>query len=668
MNLHFTASRIALATLGALAMAPAALAQSDETRDTVVVTGTATPVDYRKVGQSITVIGADLIEDQGYTYVSDVLRQVPGVAMNRQGSPGALTQARIRGGEANHTLVLLDGIDISSPDQGETDFSNLLTADLDRIEILRGPQSGLYGSNALAGVVNLVSRREINGHYVGASLEGGAFNTMEAEAFGGIGDGDNFATVSLVRLTSDGYDTSPDQTANGVPAVGVGGRPGDKEGNEITTLNLRGGAKLSDMLRVTGIVRYSTRESGLDGQAFGFPIAGRAYDDASATEHEQTLVGASATLDPFNGAWETVFSASHVDESRRSSFTDFPFLVGPPVPSPEDLLLIPLTRSGTDATRATYGVKSTWSFGPEAFLSFLTGFAEAEEETYREIFTGREESRSLAGFGLQYRAEIASQLYLTATLRHDDNDAFQDADTWSVSGAWAIPDTGARLHASAGTGVTSPTFIEQFGFDPGSFIGNPDLVPEEALGWDAGVEQTLFEGALVLDLTYFSSELENEIFTAFTPAFMATPLNSASDSSRKGWELTVSATPIDDLSLYGSYTRLDASEPAGIEIRRPEHQASLDASWTVLGGPVRLNLGVSYTGETYDTDFATFQRTPVDPYTLVRLGASWQASQQLELYARIENLLDEHYEEVIGYLGQPQGVFIGLRFRDEVRK
>ncbi len=666
MKLQFTSSRIALAALGAIAMAPAAFAQSaaDEAKDTVVITGSATPVEYGKVGQSITVISGDLIEDQGYTYVSDVLRQVPGVSINRAGAPGALTQARIRGAEANHTLVLLDGIDISSPDQGETDFSTLLAGDVERIEVLRGPQSGLYGSNALAGVVNLVSRREINGHYYGASVEAGSFDTLEAEAFGGIGDGDTFATLSLSHITTDGYDVSPDQTANGVPAVGVGGVPGDKEGNEITTLNLRGGAKISDMLRVNGVVRYSTKQSELDGQAYDPPIAGRTYDDASTTEHDQVLFGASATLDPFDGAWETVFSASHIDESRRSTTTNFPFLPTPPA----DLLLIPLSPSGVDATRTTYGVKSTWSFGPDEFLSFLTGFAEAEEEEYKDALSSREESRSLAGIGLQYRAEIASQLYITATLRHDDNDAFQNAETWSVSGAWAIPNSGTRLHASAGTGVTAPTFIEQFGFNPGSFIGNPDLIPEEAFGWDAGVEQTLLDGNLVLDLTYFSSELENEIFTSFTPpTFVATPLNSTSDSERKGWEFTVSATPIEDLSIYGTYTKLDSTEPAGIEIRRAEDQASLDARWTVFGGPVQLNLGLSYTGDTYDTDFSTFSRTSVDPYTLVRLGASWEVNDQVEVYTRIENLLDEEYEEVIGYLGQPQGVFFGVRFRDEVR-
>ncbi|MEZ6030846.1 MAG: TonB-dependent receptor [Hyphomonadaceae bacterium] len=668
MKLHHTSSRLVLAAAGALALSPVALAQDDPDRDTIVVTGVATPVAEEKVGQTITVVPAGLIEDQGYAYVSDVLRQVPGVAVSRMGAPGALTQVRMRGAEANHTLVLVDGIDVSSPDTGETDFSTLMAVGLDRIEVLRGPQSGLYGSNALAGVVNIVSRREFDGHYLAASAEAGSFDTLDLDASAGIGDGDTFASINLNHMTTDGYDTSPDQTANGVPAVGVGGAPGDREGSAITTANARGGVKLSDMLRVNGVARYLKSDADLDGQAYGFPIAGRTYDDASRTEFEQVMVGASATIDPWAGAWETIISVSHVDESRRSWLTDFPFLAGPPVPSPADLLLVPVTPSGTDSTRFRIGAQSTFAFGDSNFANFLTGFAEHEEETYGDAFSSREEDRTLNAFGLQYRAEIAEQLYLSATVRRDQNDSFQDADTWSASAAWAIPDTGARLHGSVGTGVTNPTFIEQFGFNPSTFIGNPSLVPEEALGWDAGVEQTLFEGKLVIDATYFTSTLDNEIFTAFLPTFETTALNSASESDRSGWELTVYADPTDDISLYGTWTRLDASEPSGVEIRRPENTASLDASWRVMGGPWQINLGVSYTGDSVDTDFGTFLPTPVDAYTLVRLGASYKLSDTVELYGRVENLLDEEYEEVIGYRGAPQAAYVGIRFREETRK
>lgn len=652
----------------ALACATPALAQTSANDDTVVVTGTLTPLAAEKLGQTITVISGDLIENQGYTYVPDVLRQVPGLAVSQPGAPGALTQVRLRGAEANHTLVLIDGIDISSPDQGETDFSTLLTGDLGRIEILRGPQSGLYGSNALAGVVNLVSRKDIDKSYTAASIEAGSFETYEIEAAAGIGNADNYAAVSLNHLTSEGYDVSPDQTANGVPAVGIGGQAGDKEGNVITTINLRGGLLLDDNVRVTGIARYVTKESGTDGQAFGFPIAGRTYDDASETSHEQLTIGASAILDPWDGAWETTLSASHVDESRRSRLTDFPFAFGPPAPTLAELSVLPLLESATDSTRFRLGVVSTVRFGDDSFAHFVTGFAEHERETYTDPFISRDESREQRAIGLQYRNEIAQQLYLSATIRRDDNDQFQDADTYSLSAAWQVPGTGMRLHTSYGTGVTAPTFIEQFGFIPTTFIGNLNLVPEESIGWDFGVEQSLFEDGLVLDLTYFEAGLENEIYTDFLPSFQTTPLNRTTESDRSGWEITVSAAPIEGLSLLGAYSQLDATEPAGIEIRRPKEQASLDASWDILGGPFQLNLGITHVGDNIDTDFATFLRTELDPYTLIRLGASWQVNDEFELYTRIENLTDESYQEVIGYNAAPQAFYVGLRFRDEASK
>jgi vitamin B12 transporter len=213
--------------------------------------------------------------------------------------------------------------------------------------------------------------------------------------------------------------------------------------------------------------------------------------------------------------------------------------------------------------------------------------------------------------------------------------------------------------------VTNPTFFEQIGFDPGSFVGNPDLIPEEAEGWDIGVEQTLLDGRVVLDLTWFESTLENEIYTAFGPApdFLSTPQNRTTESDRSGWEATFRLLPTDDFDVVGSWTNLDATEPAGIEVRRPENQGALDASWRIGGGPFQFNLGATYNGEQVDTDFGTFMRAAQDPYTLVRLGASWQIDDQTELYARIENLTDEEYEEVISFLGAPRAAYIGVRFK-----
>ncbi|MEQ1607440.1 MAG: TonB-dependent receptor [Hyphomonadaceae bacterium] len=665
MKLNLKTSWITL--VACVWFAPPTLAQAnDPDRDIVVVTGSATPIEYEKLGQTLTVIGGELIEDQGYSYVSDVMRQVPGLAISQGGAPGSLTQIRTRGSEANHTLVLLDGIDVSSPDQGETDFSTLLTGDLARIEVLRGPQSGLYGSNALAGVVNLISRRDIDGRYFGVRAEGGSFDTYQLQGNAGSGNGDDYASIGFHALTSDGYDISRDARAEGVPAVGLGGRPGDKEGNSIATVYLRGGKAFNNAFRVDGVARYLNKNSDLDGQAYNDPIPGQSYDDASDTRHKQFLAGASASLSLMDGKWETTGAASYVDEQRRSTSSNFPFLLPGQVPTAGDLD-DPLSLSGADATRTKFTLQSTYEFGGPNSLNFVTGFIENKKETYDNPFTARDESRESTGVGAQYRGEFAQQVYLLATVRRDDNDSLDDADTYSVAGSWVVPGTATRPHASFGAGVTNPTFFEQFGFNPGTFVGNPDLAPEESKGWDVGVEQTLFDGMAVVDLTYFKATLENEIYTAFGPplGYLSTPANRTEKSNRSGWEASFSIHPVDDIDIIGSWTNLDATEPSGIEIRRPENQGALDGSWRIAGGPLQLNLGMTYNGEMSDTDFGTFLNTVVDPYTLVRLGASWQVSDAIELYGRVENLTDEEYEEVIGFRSPPQAFYIGIRFREE---
>lgn len=678
-------SYLALATGAALAAAPGAIAQTsvENTDDVVVVTGTTTPTQYEKVGSSLTVVTAEVIEDQGYSYVPDALRQVPGVSVNRSGPAGGLTQVRIRGAEGNHTLVLLDGIDVSSPDQGETDFGTLLSGDISRIEVLRGPQSGLYGSNALAGVVNLITNRDVDGHYLNLSAEAGSFNTAQLQGNTGFGNGTDYASAGFHVLTSDGWDVSPNGGAMIYPSVGQNGRAGDTEGNKLANVYLRGGKEITPVLRIDGIARYFNKQSDLDGQAYNIPIPGLAYDDASFSNAKQFLVGASATLSLADGKWNTVLAGSYVDEERRGGGTNFPYadaFFGPPPPTPAVVANLPVSPYGTDASRTKYSLQSTYEFGGPGFVNYVTGFVETNEQKARNPFSasGIQHSRELLGFGGQYRAEIADQLYLAASVRHDENDntstgpsnpvPFEDADTYSVAASWVIPNTGARLHASYGTGITNPSFAEQFG-SGASYVGNPDLKPEEGIGWDAGVEFTLLDKRLVFDVTYFDATLEDEISYYFNTTLGKNSYrNSTDESDRQGVEATVRYNPTDDIDIVGSYTKLDATEPAGIEVRRPENQGAIDASWRVGGGPLQLNLGVTYNGEQTDTDFGTFLRTRQDAYTLVRLGASYQLNDSVELSGRIENVTDEDYEEVIGYLGQPQGVFVGVRFKDAASK
>lgn len=652
---------LACVGFAALAASPAFAVTPDQLNDTVIVTGVAAPAEADRVGYAVTVIPEDRLINGGYSLVSDALRQAPGLAVNRTGPIGGMTQLRIRGAEGNHNLVLLDGVDLSAAGTGETDLATLLSFDLDRIEIVRGPQSGLYGSNALAGVVNLVTRREIDGFYVGGAAEAGSWNSGSLRANAGFGDGSSYAAGAFELRKTDGYDVSTVNLSVGSPLV-----PGDKEGATISNVLLRGGFAVSPNLKINAFGRYNRRNADLDGQAYSGAIAGRSFDDASYTHTSDLNAGASADLSLLDGRWTTTATASHTASTRD----DLSFYYPSGFASP----------SGDRASRTGGALRSTIAFGQPAFASLLTGFVDAKEERYRNAcpFSGGfstcsptqedTQTRDLLGYGLQYRADIGDALTLHATLRHDDNADFGDADTWSVAGSWRVL-SGTRLHASAGVGVTNPTFFEQFGFDPGSYVGNPNLIPEESEGWDIGVEQTLWNGRLVFDVTYFRATLDNEITTVYAaPLYIGSPINSTGKSEREGLETSFRLRLSDAFDLTGGYTWLDATEPAGVEVRRPEHSASLDATWRPTGSPFRFDIGVTHNGEQFDTDFSTFMRRTMDAYTLVRLGAAWQATETTELYVRGENLFDTPYEEVIGYRGAPQAVFVGVRFRDGTAK
>ena len=624
--------------------APAVWAQTtpaDPDRDVVVVTGAAVPTEYEKIGSSLTVIGEAQIEEGGYTYIPDVLRQVPGLAVSRTGPVGGMTQVRTRGAEGNHTVVLFNGVDVSDAGDGEADLSTLLSGNIERVEVLRGPQSGLYGSNALAGVINIITRKNIDGSFVTASGEYGTDNAANVTGGYGMGDGRNYVDVGVAGSQSDGYDTSV-RGADYGPSTAEG----DDEGYDNLSGYVSGGAEVSPILRFDGFARYVYAYAELDGDD------GSPYDDGSQSRTRTYNLAGSGTLSLMDGAWVTIGSASYT-----SAFGSGDGGFG---------------RYGDKSRRTKFGIQSSYKFGSGDFLSTLIGFAESKKEYYRNIYPSSPsqvaQERELVGLGGQYLAEIASQFYLSATLRHDDNDSFEDADTYSVAASWVIPNTGTRLHASFGTGVTNPSFFEQFGYIPATFDPNPNLKPEEAEGFDIGVEQTWFDGGLVVDLTYFKSTLENEITTVYggPPNYPSTPINATGESDRSGVEVYVRYNPIDDIDLIGSYTYLDATDIAGPEVRRPENQASLDASWRVNGGPLRLNLGVTYNGDQLDNDFSAFpsRRVTLDAYSLVRAGVSYQLNDQIELYGRVENAFDEDYQEVFGYRGSPQAAFVGVRFKD----
>ena len=260
--------------------------------------------------------------------------------------------------------------------------------------------------------------------------------------------------------------------------------------------------------------------------------------------------------------------------------------------------------------------------------------------------------------------EFFDRAFVTGAVRFDQNEAFEDTLTYSASAAYLFPQTGTRLHASIGTGSTNPTFFEQFGFVPSSFIGNPNLKPETNFGWDIGVEQRFWQDRGVIDITYFNERLQDEIQTRFLPSYSSTPVNLDGTSKRRGIEVSLGLELYKDVFAKASYTYLDAQEPGGEEeIRRPPHSGSLSLTYGFHQNRGSVYVDAVYNGQMKDFDFSVSptRRVTLSDYIMVNAGADYQLTDTFQLFGRVENLLDQDYEEVYGFNTQGVTAFAGFK-------
>lgn len=592
------------------------------------------PVTIRDYTGSFTVVDADRIEQRQTRDIADILRDVPGVAV--AGIPGQ-TQIRLRGSEANHVLVLVDGIEVSDPFAGEFDIGTLQADIGARLEVLRGPQSALYGPDAIGGVVayESASGRTVPGF--AARVEGGTQATVNgALRYGASGDGWD-AALSAVVVSTDGQPNA---------------RGGTRDiGRDSYTVSGKGSVNLSDSLALRAAARFirtegQTNDSDFDSTSptFGFTI-----DSPGVTftnEAIYALIGARAEM--LEGRWTHDLSAQIADVDRE---TDSPFGL--------------TSASEGDRVKASY----VTAFNGGGYHN-LTFAADYEVEGFRNAtpggfaFNGRREIEQI-GFVGEYRYSD-SAFDVSAALRHDINDLFRDATTFRVGAGYRITDT-TRLRAAAGSGVKNPGFFELYGFVDGRFIGNAALRPEKSTGWEVGVDQLLGNSASVA-VTYFDSELEGEIFTTFPPPnFIATPANRSTVSEQRGVEVSLNAQLAAQWSLDAAYSYLDAEENGVEEVRRPQHIASAALTWTAPGDAASATLVVRHNGETPDVAFTDPSFVPVrvslDDYTLINLNARVRLTDQLSAFARVDNLLGERYEQVFSFVSPGRSAAVGVEAR-----
>jgi vitamin B12 transporter len=593
-------------------------------------------VEARKIGVPVSVVtGAELKARQIRNAV-DALRSLPGVSVSRLGGGGNQSQVRIRGAEANQTLVIIDGVEANDTNGGEFDFSNLSADDIERIEVIRGGQSGLYGSRAIGGVINIVTRGGRGPLTFRGYAEGGSFNTGAVGASVSAGNDAGYFAAGFNRLRTDGFDLDPFGS--------------EDDGFERTTFNLRTGASIVQGISVDFNLRRTATVSDFD----AFDTNGAfvtARDAANISDATVWLGGGKITWDMFNGGLTHVIGGTF----NYSTFESF---------DKTDPGIFDNALYDNERERLYY--LATARFGAtDAFRHIVTGLVEKEDESFtpQAFFSDNlERTRNRTAYAAEYRGEFLDRIFPLASIRHEDNDTFDDFTTWKTALSVDLREVRMRPHASAGTAVALPGMFEQFGTILGTFVGNPNLVPEESFGWDAGVEFTIVPGLATVDVTYFEADLQNEII-----GFGNSLINLLGESERRGIEVSSRAEIAKGLVVGAAYTWLDASDPSGLaELRRPENSARVDLNYTFDEGRGNLNLETIYTGEAIDNRFAAMfasvDRVELDAYWLVNAAASYKLMPGMELYGRVENLLDEDYQEVFGFETAGAAAYVGLRF------
>jgi vitamin B12 transporter len=598
-------------------------------------------VPAASVGNAITVITRRDLERQQVRHVADALRSVPGVAVGRSGAFGNFTQVRIRGAEGNHTLVLIDGVEANNTTDGEFDFSNLAAEDIERIEVIRGPMSALYGSSAVGGVINIITRRGQGPLTLTLKSEVGTLSTSDfAARLAAGGPWAHFALGAHWRST-DGFNISP--------------FGGEADGMLLKSLSFTGGVKIIEGLGLEVHLRKVDKRADRDGFDIGPGPLLTATDDPLSSLHDRLFLGGVRLQ------WETLNKQLthqlHL-KYHNSATSDADFAFGPPA-----------FLTSNDSERTTYGYLGTYRFDTAALWAkhALSALIEKEAETFVSGGTlgdGIKRERERLAFAGEWRGAFADQVFITAGVRHDDNSVFSDFTTWRLAGAWALKPLGLRPHASVGTAVKFPQMFEQFGAFPLFFVANPNLQPEESFGWDAGVEWTLNRGT-VLDLTYFHADLINKIASSGKAPPEPTLVNKPGVSTRDGIEVALRTRWSPALTATFAYTHLLAEDADGVqEVRRPRHAGRVDLAYVFADGRGSANLGVVYNGAMTDNAFdAAFSPVTVllDDYWLVNAALSYKLQPGVELFGRVENLLDQRYQEVFGFQAAPIVAFAGLK-------
>jgi len=630
-----------ITSLLCLAAAPASA--SDGSLDEVVVVATRLPVPATKVGNTVEVIDQREIEASQAIVVSDLLASQPGIGVTRSGGPGALTALRIRGAEGDHTLVLIDGVQINDPAStgGGFDFGNLMVGDISRIEVLRGAQSTLYGSQAIGGVINIVTAE--GGETAGGSVQaeyGSLDSTLLKAAFGGR------AGSASGRLAGSWYRT------DGISTFGAGN---ERDAFRNTSLAGRMGYELGPAARIDVRGYYARSRVETD----GYPPPNYVFADAGDYADKRQFVGYAGIELGSPGSslrHRLAFQATHTDRDEYSGAFGAVSSFG---------------RYRGENERAEY--QGSWQVAPG--YSAVFGLQHERSRMRNDIDPLSADARLDSAY-LQLQAEPVRGLTLTGGYRRDDHDSFGTHGSLQFAAAWqAGPDT--VLRASWGQGFKAPTLYQLY-----SGYGNPGLAPETARSWDAGFEQHWQDGRLRLSAVYFERTTRQLISFLDCPdpgnTLCSAPghqpfgyYDNTALARANGVELksVVMISPMLDLSANYTHARSRDRSPGSASfgmqlLRRPKDVANAAVNVHPVAG-LTATAALRHVSSSPENDFDVFPpaRISLRPYTLVDLRIAWQRNEQWQVAGRIENLFDRRYETVHLYGAPGRAAYLSVNRR-----
>lgn len=616
---NYTPIALIISTLFSNQLFAAEQLENQSTSDDIVISASLVETKRVETGSSITVLDEQYIKENQDRSVAELLHDVPGVSVASSGGVGKKTSVFIRGASSESTVVIIDGVKVNnrSSSNGGFDFAHLMTDNIASIEVLRGPQSALWGSDAMGGVINITTKKGQPGFHPSASVEVGMRNYHKEHVNLSGGSEKSHYSLTATNMATDGISAK----------TGEFDDP-DDDAYKNKNLTFKAGHQFNNIFSIDAVGNYTDSESEYD--------VSYNYDDNYA-EVQQRLAKLNGYMNLLDNQWKNRLSFSY-DDSKSEVFEPQGYYG-------------PYTKNSGDNVKGE--LQSDYFItGDSAFDHRFTLAGETEESTFLAWGDDDEKSMTSSAIVGEYAIDWTKLVFLTTSLRRDFNSDFDDTSThkFALTG-WASD--GIRLHASQGTGVRNPTFYQLYN-DPAQL----ELNAETSKSWDAGVEYNFASIDGYVDLTYFDADYEDAIRYDQSIGSFGGYVNQ--DEKTNGLELSSFVRINDKTRVNGQYTYLNTEDGTAEKnelLRRPKNSASANLNYK-FNSKFSSNLGIRYVGERLD-----YGNIDLDSYTLVNIAAAYQVHKHIAINARIENLFDTDYEEITDYGTEPVTAYIGVTVR-----